>query len=175
MTRHHHHTADAAPAHGPVWPLQRDAMAFYGNPRSKNWLHDNTTDVACPWPLHMGADHIYHILIHKKCADSLTRVLNNVWDAVGHDFSRIHAMRYDVYDGSYNYRPIRGGHNLSMHSYAAAIDWDAADNEQHSHHHLFTDQSLLVVKFKEEGWVWGGDWGEGSVDAMHVQASRVHA
>jgi hypothetical protein len=31
-----------------------------------------------------------------------------------------------------------------------------------------------VIKFKEEGWIWGGDWLPGSVDAMHVQAARVH-
>ena len=39
--------------------------------------------------------------------------------------------------------------------------------------HLFTDATLLVVKFKEQGWQWGGDWSAGSIDAMHVQAARV--
>ena len=62
-----------------------------------------------------------------------------------------------------------------MHAFAAAIDWDAADNEQHALRHLFQNDSLLVVKFREEGWIWGGDWSPGSVDAMHVQAARIHA
>lgn len=157
-----------------LWPLQSECGAFYGNPSTRNWLQTNTTDVFCPWPIFMGKDPVGHILIHKKCADSLVRVLGAVWDAVGHDVEKIKALRYDQYDGSYNFRPMRGGHALSMHSYACAIDWDAADNEQHSMKHLFTDDSLLIVKFKEEGWVWGGDWSPGSIDAMHVQAARVH-
>jgi hypothetical protein len=27
------------------------------------------------------------------------------------------------------------------------------------------------VKFKEEGWIWGGEWSP--PDAMHVQAARI--
>lgn len=156
------------------WPLQSECPAFYGDSSAKNWLHDNTTDVTCPWPIFMGTTPVAHILIHKKCADSLTRVLGAIWDAVGHDPAKIKTLRYDQYDGSYNFRPMRGGHSLSMHGFAAAIDWDAADNAQHSQKHLFQADSLLVVKFKEEGWIWGGDWSAGSIDAMHVQAARVH-
>jgi hypothetical protein len=158
-----------------VWPLQSQAREFYGDPRKAGWLHENTVDVACPWPLKLGNARLNHILINKKCAESLLRVLNNVWDAVDQDVERIKQLRYDIYDGSYNYRPIRGGHNLSMHAYAAAIDWDAADNEQHAHRHLFQADSLLIVKFEEDGWIWGGRWGGGSIDAMHVQAARIHS
>jgi D-alanyl-D-alanine carboxypeptidase len=158
----------------PTWPLQKDCPAFYGDPSARNWLHDNTTDIVCPWPLLMDGKPVAHILIHKKCADSLTRVLGAVWDAVAHDPEKIKALRYDQFDGSYNFRPMRGGHSMSMHSFACAIDWDAADNEQHAQKHLFQADSLLIVKFKEEGWQWGGDWSPASVDAMHVQAARVH-
>ncbi len=157
----------------PAWPLQRDCMSFYGDPRKAGWLHDNTIDVTCPWPLHIEKTPVSHILIHKKCAASLTRVLGSIWDAVGHENAKITALRYDVFDGSYNLRVMRGGSSLSMHSYACAIDWDAKDNAFHDRHHLFRDDSLLVVKFKEDGWVWGGDWAPGT-DAMHVQAARVH-
>ena len=73
------------------------------------------------------------------------------------------------------YLPMRGGIALSMHSYGVAIDWDAEENPQHSAKHLFREDSLIVVKFKEENWVWGGDWGGSSIDAMHVQAARVHS
>ena len=157
-----------------VWPLQNACVEFYGDPSDSNWLELNTTRVICPWPLVMGTTPIGSILIHKKCADSLVRVLNAIWDAVGHDLPTIKKLRYDQYDGSYNFRPIRGGHIMSMHAFAAAIDWDAGDNEQHSQKHLFQDDSLLVVKFKEESWIWGGDWSPGSIDAMHFQAARVH-
>jgi hypothetical protein len=159
-----------------VWPLQSDCLSFYGDPRAASWLQANTIDVSCPWPLHMGDVGLSHILIHKKCAESLARVLNNIWEAAGKSLSTIARLRYDQYDGSYNLRNIRGSAStLSTHAFAAAIDWDAADNEQHSLRHLFQDDSLLVVKFKEEGWIWGGDWSPQSVDAMHVQAARVHS
>ncbi len=160
----------------PLWPLQKECLAFYGDPRRAGWLQANTVDVPCPWPLRVGDLTARNILIHKKCADSLARVLGRIWDAVGHDPDKIRRLRYDIYDGSYNLRLIRGSASaMSMHAFAAAIDWDAADNAQHERKHLFEDDSLLVMKFKEEGWIWGGDWSAGSIDAMHVQAARVHA
>jgi hypothetical protein len=159
---------------GNEWPLQSQAIAFYGDPRKNGWLHDNTVDVVCPWTLHSDGVVVSHILIHKKCAASLIRVLDAVWAGSGHDNSKIQQLRYDRFSGSYNLRKMRGGASLSMHSFACAIDWDAEDNEQHSQHHLFTDASPLIVEFKKEGWIWGGDWSPGSIDAMHVQAARIH-
>jgi hypothetical protein len=167
-------TVEALQTTAPVWPLQHDMPSYYGNPASAGWLQANTIDVKCPWPLFMGKTPLFNILIHKRCAASLTRVLNNIWDAVGHDVTKIKELKYDQYSGSYNYRPIRGGVDLSCHAYAAALDFDDQDNQQHATKHLFTDQSLIVVKFKEEGAVWGGDWSSESVDAMHFQFARVH-
>lgn len=157
------------------WPLQSNCMQFYGDPRQPGWLQKNTQTVLCPWPIHVGAVPVKGILIHNKCAASLKRVLQNVWDDCGHDIQKIKALKYDVYDGSYNLRVMRGGAALSMHSFACAIDWDAENNPFHSKHFLFTDQSILIKRFKEEGWIWGGDWSPGSQDAMHVQAARIHA
>jgi len=164
-------------ASAPVWPLQQDCVAFYGDPYEAGWLQANTVDVVCPWPLfYEGVPmRVNHILIHRKCADSLTRVLNGVWDAVGHNAGTIHALRYDQFDGSYNLRPMRGGGSLSMHAFACAIDWDAAENQFHSTKHWFTADGLMVQHFEAEGWIWGGRWGAGSVDAMHFQAARIHA
>lgn len=158
------------------WPLQKDCFSFYGDPRKSGWLQANTTHVDCPWPLHMdGGVTIHNILIHKKCAESLTRVLGNIWEAVSHDLAKIHELRYDIFDGSYALRNKRGGSSISMHGFAVASDWDAKDNQQHSQKHLFSEHSLIVVKFKEEGAIWGGDWSPGSIDAMHFQFARVHA
>ena len=165
-----------------VWPLQGAACdAFYGNPRGPNggvnqaWYAANVIHVPCPWELHMDAIKLHQIEIHKKCAQSLMSVLNNIWEACDKDQAKIEALHYDKYSGSFNYRPMRGGSNLSMHAYAAALDMDSEENAQHSQKHLFQDDSLLVVKFKEAGWAWGGDWSSGSIDAMHCQAARVHA
>jgi hypothetical protein len=159
-----------------IWPLQSQCLSFYGDPRQTGWLHANTEEVVCPWQLYMGSIPVKSITIHKKCVESLTKVLNNIWEALAKDESKIKQLRYDQYSGSFNLRLIRGSSSaMSMHAFAAAIDWDADENQQHSQKHLFEDDSLLVVKFKEEGWIWGGDWSPGSIDAMHVQAARVHS
>jgi hypothetical protein len=162
-----------------VWPLQRDCNAFYGNPGNSPsqwaaWEKAHLVNVACPWTIRMGKSVVSHIEIHKLAAASLTRVLGSIWDAVGHDQSAIETLHYDQYSGSYNQRPMRGGTMRSMHGFGVAIDWDDQENQQHHTKHLFQDSSLLVVKFKAEGWIWGGDWSPQSIDAMHVQAARVH-
>jgi hypothetical protein len=122
----------------------------------------------------MGEIPVPSIVIHRKCAASLERALAKVWSEVGKSESSIRELRYDVFSGSFAYRAKRGASSLSMHAYGAAIDWDAPDNQMHSARHLFAEDSPLIRAFKAEGWVWGGDWSGPGVDAMHVQAARVH-
>ena len=158
------------------WPLQQDCVEFYGDPYQPGWLQANTVDVVCPWPLFSDGMPIANkILIHSKCAESLTRILNGIWDAMGHSVEKIHAYGYDQFDGSYNLRPMRGSSSLSMHAFACAIDWDAAENPFHSTDHWFTSDGLMVQHFEGEGWIWGGRWSDAWVDAMHFQAARIHS
>lgn len=159
--------------HHRSWPLQANCPSFYGEPSTPGWLHANTVDVLVPWQMRFESTGVNHILIHKNCAVSLTEVLDYIWAACGKDQTKIEALKYDRFSGSYNPRPMRGSTRLSMHAYACAIDWDDAENQFHSTRHLFTDNDLLVKTFKLAGWEWGGDWSAGSVDAMHVQAART--
>lgn len=110
--------------------------------------------------------------IHKKVADSLTRVLNDIWEQCGKDQAKIDELGYSHFSGSYNFRLMRGGHLLSMHSYGCAIDIYAEKNPFH-HSGVFTDDSIIVKAFKKEGWSWGGDWHGASQDPMHFQAANV--
>jgi hypothetical protein len=155
-----------------VWPLQRDAGAFYGNPFTPGFEAKNIVYIQCPWTLQHSTKS--QIAVNKRCSDSLKRVLGNIWDAAGHSQQTIAGFRYDIFDGSFVVRNKRGGNSLSIHALGAALDWDAKDNQQHSQTHFFTHQSLITIKFLEEGWIWGGDWSPGSIDAMHFQAARVH-
>lgn len=166
-----------------IWPLQKDCNAFYGNPGNipaqwAAWEAVNLVDVPCPWQIAFidgkQVIPVKAIRIHKKCADSLKVVLGSIWDAVGHDQSAIDTLHYNRYSGSYNQRSMRGGSSRSMHGFGCALDLCAEENAQHSMHHLFMENSLVVVKFKAENWIWGGDWGGSSIDAMHYQAARVH-
>lgn len=157
-----------------TWPLQRDAISFYGNPYAKGWMAANLVEVETPWLLHMGHTPMNHIQIHKRCADSLKRVLAWTWEQAGKSQDKIMALHFDRYSGSYNLRPMRGGQQMSMHGEGAAIDWDDEENQQHSQHHLFTAETPLIHAFMGEAWEWGGLWSPASIDAMHVQAARVH-
>ncbi|PWB80503.1 MAG: hypothetical protein C3F11_17790 [Methylocystaceae bacterium] len=166
----------------PIWPLQSQCDAYYGDPRPRNvheaynvaWAKENLVHISCPWSLTDLEHHFSAIQIHKKAAPSLARVLARVFDEVGRSEAKIHELRYDVFSGSFVYRKKRGAASLSMHAYGAAIDWDAPDNQMRARKHLFTNDSPLIRAFKREGWIWGGDWAGDGVDAMHVQAARVH-
>jgi hypothetical protein len=155
-----------------IWPLQSECPAFYGDPDSAGWEAANLVEVTCPWPLHIDGQTVHAISIHKKCAESLREVLEAIWEACGKDLSKISALKYDIYDGSFNNRSMRGSTQKSMHAYGCAIDFDAADNPFHSDTHSFTADSIIVQTFEAAGWVWGGRWM--SPDAMHLQAARVH-
>jgi len=95
------------------WPLQHDCDSFYGNPRAGNvynvsWAKENLIAVHCPWVLNMGINsqgesfHLPLITVHKKCADALTRVLNFIWDGVGHSQEKINQLHYARFDGFFN-------------------------------------------------------------------------
>ena len=158
------------------WPLQRDCREFYGNPRLRNFERLNITTVVCPWRIVYEGEPIRGngIRINKKCAASLARVLLSVWDLVDHSQAEIERLHYHMYSGSFVVRSMRGLASLSMHAYGAAIDWDDEHNEHHSRHHMLQEDSLLIQQFKKEGWIWGGNWPWPGIDAMHVQAARIH-
>lgn len=158
------------------WPLQKDCTQFYGNPHAASYEDEHIIGVTCPWRIFYEGRPVHNntIRIHRLCSASLMRVLNSVWDFLNHDQSAIEALRYHKYSGSFVVRNKRGGSTLSMHAYGCAIDWDDEDNVHHSQRHLFTGNSPLIIEFKKEGWIWGGDWHLSSVDAMHVQAARIY-
>jgi hypothetical protein len=161
-----------------TWPTQAQCDAYYGDPRgghgtySPRWAANNLTHVHVPWVCHCEKIPVTHITIHKKCAESLTRVLAYIWEQCGEHQSAIDTLHYHIFDGSFVFRPMRGGHALSMHSYGVAIDFDADENEFGHKVHAFHPDSLIVQAFEGEGWVWGGRWS--FPDAMHFQASRVY-
>jgi len=163
-----------------AWPLQTDAASFYGDPvgdggLDRQWYAESIVAVGCPWRiLPWNGSPIRHIAVHRLCADSLTRVLDGVWEAVGHSQAEVHRLHYDVYSGAFAYRSKRRGTGLSMHAYGAAIDWDAPHNAQGDEEPFFTGDCPLVVAFEREGWVWGGRWSADTVDGMHFQAARVN-
>lgn len=155
-------------------PLQSECLKLFGNPSSKGWQAKNTVRVPVPWAMSMGNIPIRSIEINKIASDSLARVLQKIWDRCDHTQSKVHAAGCDCFSGSFAVRLIRGGKAPSMHSYALAIDIDAPHNPlgAPADKTNFKSNSLVVQSFKEEGWVWGGDW-RGRRDAMHFQYATV--
>lgn len=104
------------------------------------------------------------ICVHKLLEHSLTRVLA--------ELGRTGAWRH-VKDcaGAYAFRVRRGGHRLSLHSFAAAIDLNAVDYPL-GMRPVPKDPFVLhvVPVFEAEGWTWGGRWSR--PDVMHFEATR---
>jgi hypothetical protein len=153
------------------WPLQRDCNKFYGNPRGKNgsasaaWESANLTLVKCPWVLRYDGKPVKGLRVHKKVAESLQRVLAAIWERVGRKQAEIDRIGMSIYGGGYNFRLMRGGSNLSMHSWGCALDFDPARNGMGD---TTPNMDLRVVEeFEREGWEWGGHWKDG----MHFQAA----
>ena len=159
------------------WPPQSDALLYFGNPASAGWEKANLVTVQCPWQLISEGVKSTHntITIHRLCAASLTRILNYIWENCGKSQDQINAFGYNIFDGSYNYRPIAGTSTLSEHAYGAALDFNAAANPQHAtaSQTKFKSDSLIVQAFKGENWTWGGDWSPDYRDAMHFQALKT--
>lgn len=160
------------------WPLQRDADAFFGNPRGKNgnvsplWYERNMTRVIPPWKLYYAGQPVTKgVSIHKKAADSLANVFKRIWDASGRSQAQIDAWGMSDFSGSFNYRPKRGSRSLSMHAYGAAVDFDADRNGFGDRTPAFAAAKPVLDAFAAEGWVWGGTWSK--PDGMHWQAARV--
>lgn len=165
-----------------TWPTQAECGAFYGNPRnprdntkpSPSWEAANLVRVQPPFAIfYEGKPVKAGILIHKKCAESLSRILAAIWEAAGRSQSTIDAWGMSNYAGSYNYRLSRGSGWLSMHGYAVAVDFDPERNAFHDETPNFAKIPQVVDAFEKEGWIWGGRWSGRGCDGMHFQAARV--
>ena len=157
-----------------AWPRQSECLARFGNPSMPGWGAKNVVRVPVPWAMRMGDIPIASIKINRIAADSLTRVLAAIWQACGHSQAHVAGGHCDCFSGDWAIRPIRGGHMPSMHSFALALDFDAAHNALGAPDGktFFHAGSIIVKAFKAGGWTWGGDW-TGRRDAMHFQAAAV--
>lgn len=161
-----------------AWPREAGGTQldeFYGNPRGSGgansiWEAANLVEIQCPWTFKGGG---HSIRIHQRCADSLKRVLEAVWEFVGKDQGRIATDHLDEFGGSYNYRTnVNAPSKLSLHGYGAALDW-APDHNANGKD--WQDNSGMLPRyfidaFLSEGWCWGGDFSS-TKDPMHFQAT----
>lgn len=148
------------------WPApdQKSLKRFYGEAGDES----NLVMIDFPYPMFYGGKHVTRTRIHKKCADSLLRVLTAIRDLFPHH-PQIEDAAQD-YGGVYNFRAKRGGSSYSVHAWGAAIDLDADDNTFRDSWPMKADMSLEIMEcFAREGWKSAGAfWG---YDAMHFEAT----
>lgn len=159
------------------WPLQKDCSSYYGNPTGANgqasaaWKKENLVMVSAPWQLVAAWDTKLKlkIQVHRKCAESLKRVLDAIWERFGRSEAEIRKARMHLFGGGFNYRLKRGGSTLSMHSWGCAVDFDPERNAMGDATPAMDRR--VVEEFEREGWEWGGHWKDG----MHFQAAWTRA
>lgn len=168
------------------WPLQSGADAFYGNPRGPaasanlRWEQTRIITIIPPYTMFFAGKVVATIRVNKACAPSLERVLKAIDRAAGSNPKVLADWGASIFGGAYNYRLMRGLNTLSMHAYGCAIDLDPQRNYLGDRTPHFTPDHPVVKAFRDEGWIWGGDWnGNGSsaderrCDGMHFQAARL--
>lgn len=149
------------------WPSTSQAalQAFYGSPGDESQL----VSITFPYRMLYEGRVVRSTRVHRKCADSLLRVLSRIGDRYS-DTPGIFEEAAD-YGGVYNNRPMRGGSLPSLHARGAAIDLDADDNGNRVAWPTGADMPLEIIEeFSREGWTSAAAfWGR---DAMHFQATR---
>lgn len=165
-----------------TWPSQSPAAmnAFYGDPDKNRdgradaaWMRANLVRVKPPYRMQWSwGGEVATITVHRKCAESLLRVLDGVARVHGSQ-GAIEEARMHLCGGAFNFRVKRGGSSLSIHSWGAAIDLDPERNALGRLH--VEQRGMMPMKvvdlFAAEGWTWGGRWSR--PDAMHFQAACV--
>ena len=73
-----------------------------------------------------------------------------------------------TWDGCFNIRKIRGGNQMSLHSWGVAIDVNAFENGLHQKPKLSPE---FVKCFIDAGFDWGGNWSR--KDGMHFQLAKL--
>lgn len=161
-----------------IWPTQKQAGEFYGNPDPHHegvpdrvWELQNLERIAPPYRMVLAWDtvrRVNSILVHKKCASSLLRILTKIAEHYGSE-QALEANRLHLYGGCYNFRMQRGSTKLSNHSYGCAVDLDPEGNPLGKPWDEKTMMPTAVVKiFADEGWAWGGRWHR--PDCQHFEA-----
>jgi hypothetical protein len=162
----------------PSWPTQSECVAFYGDPTAPDFEARNIVELVPPFRMVYTDDQHTRpqasIQIHRRCVESLARVLLAVWELCGESQATLERLGCTQFSGSYVNREMRGSHVLSMHAYGCAVDFDTYANPYNAGPEacLFDARHPLVEAFRLEHWTWGGDWTQPR-DAMHFQAARV--
>ena len=109
------------------------------------------------------ADHRTHV----KLASRLEAALEAIYQAIGK--AGFEKEGWHVYGGSHNYRQTTTGGRLSIHSWAAAIDFNPTENGFRSQSTTFSDFSINIME--RHGFLAAGRAWVSTPDWQHFQAA----
>lgn len=106
---------------------QQEIVAKYGNANAtgKGYL----TTIALPYPMRLAwnkTQKVTKMQCHKLCADAFLSVFKELLSHYGYE--QLVKLEIDVFGGCFNYRLMRGGSQLSRHSWGIAIDLNPDKN-----------------------------------------------
>lgn len=87
------------------------------------------TIIDLPYPMFLNWDtskYVTRMSCHKLAADKFKAVFKEILEVYGID--EIKRLQIDDFGGCFNYRAMRGGSELSVHSWGLAIDLDPDRN-----------------------------------------------
>jgi hypothetical protein len=129
----------------------------YGPPEKENNLALLTVPETVRKQLPALPGRIY---ANKDIHDPLLKAFSNI-------IQRKLQKQLITWDGCFNIRKKRGAQSSSLHSWAIAIDINAAYNQFGKKPTMST---ALVKCFTDAGFDWGGTWTK--PDGMHFQLSK---
>ncbi|WP_431283018.1 M15 family metallopeptidase [Humitalea sp. 24SJ18S-53] len=106
-----------------IWPRQAECESFYGP------VGTNQVLLTLPYVMRLSWDpsqRVRRFSCHAKVHDAFLRVFEQTLKTYGED--RIRELRLDLFGGCLNVRKMRGGTQMSMHSWGIAIDLDPENN-----------------------------------------------
>jgi hypothetical protein len=103
---------------------EKELIAKYGTPNKdgKGYI----VPITLPYPMYYDGKKVNKIRCHKLVADKLLAIFNDILEFYGQD--AISDLKIDDYGGCFNYRLMRGGTKLSVHSWGCAIDLNPGRN-----------------------------------------------
>ncbi len=127
---------------------------------SPTWETQKIVRVNLPKPLPLAGTSlkVTRVTCHKLLAPLFSETLRAINDAGR--WSKLVS-----YGGGFNFRPVRGGSNVSLHAWGIAWDFDP------EHNGLGTKGTMdkrVIEIFERHGFFWGGRF-KSRKDPMHFQ------
>ena len=103
---------------------QEQLISKYGTPNKEGKGY--IVQITLPYPMYYIGKKVTKISCHKLVADKLLAIFNDILKFYGQE--EISRLKIDDYGGCFNYRLMRGGTKLSVHSWGCAIDLNPSRN-----------------------------------------------